>query len=53
MQSTIRGNQIKKLAVIEALKKYIQKRKQMRIKELFSKIEYDKDYNYKAERIIK
>ncbi len=43
----------KKSAVTEALKEYIQRRKQLGIAELFGKIDYDDDYNYKAERMRK
>jgi recombination DNA repair RAD52 pathway protein len=43
----------KKSAVTEALKEYIQRRKQLGIIELFGKIDYDDDYNYKAERMRK
>ena len=42
----------KKAAVTEALKEYIQKREQMKIRELFGSIEYDKDYDYKKQRSI-
>jgi len=42
----------KKAAVTEALTEYIQKRKQMEIKELFNKIEYEKNYNYKKQRKV-
>ena len=41
----------KKSAVTEALKEYILRRKQPEIVELFGKIEYDNDYDYKAGRI--
>ena len=40
----------KKAAVTEALKEYIQRRKQLHITELFGQIDYDKDYNYKTGR---
>lgn len=40
----------KKLAVTEALKEYIQRRKQLQIKELFGKIDYHDDYDYKSAR---
>ncbi len=40
----------KKAAVTEALKEYIQRRKQLEIIELFGKIDYDEDYDYKANR---
>jgi len=40
----------KKAAVTEALKEYIQRRKQMEILKLFGTIDYDPDYNYKESR---
>lgn len=40
----------KKATVTAALDEYIQRRKQMRILELFGTIEYEKAYNYKRER---
>jgi hypothetical protein len=40
----------KKSAVTEALKEYIQRRKQLEIIKLFGKINYEKDYDYKALR---
>ena len=43
----------KKAAVTEALAEYIQRRKQKNILELFNKIEYEKDYDYKEQRKIK
>ena len=46
----IGGHKTKKDAVTEALKEYIQRRKQMEIIELFGKIEYDSKYDYKKGR---
>jgi hypothetical protein len=43
----------KKAAVTEALKEYIQRRKQLEIIELFGQIDYDEDYDYKANRMRK
>jgi hypothetical protein len=43
----------KKSAVTEALKEYIQRRKQLEIIELFGKVDYDEDYDYKANRMRK
>lgn len=40
----------KKEAVNTALEEYIKLRNQMRIKDLFDKIDYDKKYNYKKQR---
>ncbi|MBN2541890.1 type II toxin-antitoxin system VapB family antitoxin [bacterium] len=46
-------NKTKKDTVNEALREYIQHRKQLQIIKLFGKIDYDKDYDYKAKRIGK
>jgi len=43
----------KKAVVTEALEEYIQRRKQKNILELFNKIEYEKDYDYKEQRKVK
>ena len=43
----------KKDTVNEALKEYIQRRKQLDIIRLFGKIDYDKNYNYKSGRTQK
>jgi Arc/MetJ family transcription regulator len=43
----------KKAVVTEALEEYIQRRKQKNILDLFNKIDYDKDYNYKEQRMTK
>ena len=40
----------KKATVNEALLEFIQRRKQLKILELFGKIEYDPDYDYKRDR---
>jgi Arc/MetJ family transcription regulator len=38
-------------AVVEAaLREYVQRRKQLKVLELFSGIDYDPDYNYKQQR---
>lgn len=42
----------KKAVVTEALEEYIQRRKQKNILELFNRIEYEKDYDYKEQRKI-
>ena len=42
----------KKAAVTVALQEYIQRHKQSEIVNLFGKIEYDKNYNYKKQRNI-
>ena len=41
----------KKAVVTEALIEYIDRRKQIDVLELFGKIEYDPDYNYKEQRM--
>ena len=40
----------KKAVVNEALAEYVQRRKQAEIINLFHKIEYDADYDYKVQR---
>ncbi|HRN26873.1 MAG: type II toxin-antitoxin system VapB family antitoxin [Ignavibacteriaceae bacterium] len=40
----------KKEAVNTALEEYVKLRNQMKIKDLFNTIEYDKNYNYKKQR---
>ena len=46
----IGGAGTKKAAVTEALKEYIQRRKQIRITALFGEVDYDPDYDYKKTR---
>ena len=41
----------KKSAVTEALKEYILRRRQLEIIQLFGKVDYDEDYDYKAGRM--
>ncbi|RKY77373.1 type II toxin-antitoxin system VapB family antitoxin [candidate division KSB1 bacterium] len=43
----------KKEAVTEALKEYIQRHQQSDIVNLFGKIEFDKEYDYKKQRNVK
>jgi Arc/MetJ family transcription regulator len=50
---SIGKHRTKKGAVTEALKEYIQRRKQSEILNLFQTIEYDKDYDYKKQREVK
>ena len=47
---TIGGAATKKAAVTEALKEYIQRRKQIQIVSLFGTVEYDPEYDYKTLR---
>ena len=49
----IGGHKTKKETVTEALKKYIQLHKQLEIIELFDKIDYEPDYDYKQTRFRK
>ena len=42
----------KKATVTAALKEYIQRHKQTDILQIFGKIDYDSDYNYKEQRSI-
>jgi hypothetical protein len=46
----IGNHKSKKAAVTAALEEYIQRRKRLRILDLFGKIGYDPRYDYKAER---
>ncbi len=46
----VSGHKTKKNTVNEALKEFIQRRKQKDILELFGKIEMKKSYDYKHER---
>lgn len=45
------GHKTKKATVTEALKEYIQKRRQSEILDLFSKIDIDPKYDYKKQRL--
>jgi Arc/MetJ family transcription regulator len=44
------GHRTKKATVNEALKEYIQRRKQIKILDLFGQIDYDPAYDYKEQR---
>ena len=44
------GHQTKKDTVNEALREYIQRRKQLEILDLFGKIDFDPAYDYKRQR---
>jgi Arc/MetJ family transcription regulator len=46
----ISGKKTKKAAVTEALKEFIARREQARILDLFGKLEWSADFDYKAER---
>ena len=43
----------KKGAVTEALMEYIQRRKQSEILRIFHSIDYNQDYDYKKQRVVK
>lgn len=44
------GHRTKKETVNEALKEYIRYRKQLKVIDLFGKIDFDPKYNYKKQR---
>jgi hypothetical protein len=44
------GERTKKAAVTRALQEFIARREQKRLLELFGKLEWDTDYDHKAER---
>jgi hypothetical protein len=46
----IGGHKSKKDAVNAALEEYVSRRKQLKILDLFGKIDFDPSYDYKAER---
>jgi len=46
----VSGEQTKKAAVTKALEEYIARRQQKRLLELIGKLEWDKGFDYKAER---
>ena len=52
MAKNIGKHKTKRAAVTEALEEYIQRRKQIKIKTMFGKIDYDKEYDYKKQRSV-
>ncbi len=46
----ISGERTKKAAVTKALQEFIARREQKRLVELFGNLEWDTDYDYKAQR---
>jgi len=52
LERTLRvsGEKTKKAAVTKALKEFIARREQTRIRELFGKLEWNRDFDYKKER---
>ena len=49
----VSGLRTKKAVVTQALVEYIQKRQQSKVLELFGAIDYDEDFDYKAQRLVK
>lgn len=50
-EARIVGKHVTKKAVVnEALREYVQRRKQAEIIDLFNSVEYDSDYDYKVQR---
>jgi len=47
---SVGGHRTKKATVTEALREYIQRRKQSKIIELFNTVEFDPKYDYKKQR---
>jgi Arc/MetJ family transcription regulator len=47
---SIGGQKTKKAVVTDALKEYIQRRRQVQILKLFNKIDYDPVFDYKQQR---
>lgn len=46
----VSGERTKKAAVTKALQEFIARREQRRLLELFGNLDWDPDYDYKAER---
>ena len=46
----VSGEKTKKAAVTQALIEFIARRERVRVKELFDQLDWDSDYDYKAER---
>jgi len=46
----VSGEKTKKAAVTKALEEFIARREQRRLLELFGKVDWNLDYDYKAER---
>jgi Arc/MetJ family transcription regulator len=44
------GHRTKRQAVTEALEEYVSRRKRKEIARVFGRVEWDPDYDYKAER---
>ena len=52
MAKEIGRHKTKRAAVNEALKEYIQRRKQFEITKSFGKVVYEEDYDYKKQRSV-
>jgi Arc/MetJ family transcription regulator len=46
----VSGERTKKAAVTKALQEFVARRRQKRLLDLIGKLEWDRSYNYKAER---
>lgn len=46
------GLRTKKDVVTQALLEYVQRRKQLKLLDLFGTVEYEEDYDYKAQRLV-
>ena len=46
------GMTTKKEAVNEALREYVQRREQLKITEMFGKVDFDEAFDYKAQRAV-
>jgi Arc/MetJ family transcription regulator len=46
------GQRTKKDVVTQALLEYVQRRKQLKLLDFFGTVEYDDDYDYKAQRSV-
>lgn len=46
------GQRTKKDVVTQALQEYVQRRKQLKLLDLFGTVEYADDYDYKAQRSV-
>ncbi len=46
----VSGERTKKAAVTKALQEYVARREQIHLAELFGKLEWDSDYDYKSAR---
>lgn len=46
----VSGEKTKKAAVTRALKEFIARREQKKLRELFGSLDWDPDFDYKAER---